>query len=103
MNKIRERILNNVTEYDNGAYKDLIAFYICAEYLTTAEDENLGIDADFNEIIVVVEKQWLFTKMKKEGIKNPLKYLEEEYTSDDSIEWYTDALLENKLVAISFS
>lgn len=103
MNKIRERILSAVMPYmEYAEHKDLISFCVCSEYFTNCEDEELEIEPDFTEVVAVVEKDWLFSKMKKEGIENPLKYLKEEYTSDDSVKWYDEALMENKIVMVSF-
>lgn len=36
-------------------------------------------------------------------LRNDGQYLKEEYTSDDSIGWYDDALMENKVVMIAFN
>ena len=65
-------------------------------------------EADFNEIVVIVEKDWLYDYMKTmdSDIKTDadcLKYLKNEYTSDDSYGWYSQAVLENKIVMIDFN
>lgn len=104
MNEVRERVLLGVTPYmDYQEHRDLISICICSEYFTDYEDDNVGIEPDFSEVIAIIEKDWLFAKMRKEGIENPLQYLKEEYTSDDSISWYDEALIENKVVMIAFN
>ena len=104
MNEIRERVLLGVTPYmDYQEHRDLISICICSEYFTDYEDDNIGIEPDFSEVIAIIEKDWLFAKMRKEGIENPLQYLKKEYTSDDSISWYDEALMENKVVMVAFN
>jgi hypothetical protein len=104
MNTIRERILLSKTSYTTiSEHKDLIAIGVCAEYFTDYEDEDNGIEADFEEVIAIIEKEWLFNKMRKEGISNPLEYLQNEYTSDDSINWYDEANEKGKVVTITFN
>ena len=103
MNVIRESILidlkhNNYTDF--AEHKDLIGFSICSECF---EDEEVGRVADFSELNVIVEKNWLFNKMEKEGIDNPRQFLQNEYTSDDSYSWYEDAMLARKIVMIAFN
>ena len=99
MNIIRERIITNMPSYlDFAKHKDLIAFCVCSECLTTCKDED--IEPDFDEIVVAVEKDWLFDYMQME---NPLEYLQNEYTSDDSINWFNAALEQNKIAMIEFN
>nr|DAJ86339.1 MAG TPA: hypothetical protein [Bacteriophage sp.] len=111
MNKVRERILKeveNANYVDFSKHKDLIAFCICDGFFgwnpVTYEEE----EADFNELIVVVEKDWLFNHIKM-GNRNIVtdedarKFLQEEYTSDDSSEWYDAAIMENKVVMVDFN
>ena len=101
MNAVRERILIGITPYTEfSEYKDLIAFCIDSECFMDWEDEDNGIEADFDEVIAVVEKDWLFDYMDME---NPLEYLQNEYTSDDSIDWFDEALRNNKVVMVSFN
>ena len=76
MNEIRERVLLGVTPYmDYQEHRDLISICICSEYFTDYEDDNVGIEPDFSEVIAIIEKDWLFSKMIMEGIENPLQYL----------------------------
>ena len=103
MNEVRQRILYNLSQnhyLDFEKHKDLISFCVCSEWFTDYKDEN---EPDFNELIVVIEKDWLFSYMKKEGINDPLKYLQEEYTSDDSYDWYEEGISNQKIVMISFN
>lgn len=101
MNKIRERILTGVKPYVEFAeHKDLVAFCVCGEYFTECEDENDGIEADFDEVVVIVEKDWLFNYM---NANDPLDYLQNEYTSDDSIDWFYEAARQNKIVLVEFN
>lgn len=100
MNAVRERILIGMTPYkEYEKHKDLISFRICAEYFEDGEDEMNGIEPDFSEVVAIVEKDWLFSYMDME---NPLEYLQNEYTGDDSIDWFDEALRHNKVVMISF-
>lgn len=101
MNIVRERILLGITEYKEFAeHKDLISFCVCSECFMDCEDEDNGIEADFSEVIVIVEKDWLFDYM---AMENPLEYLQNEYTSDDSIDWFDEAIRHNKVVMVGFS
>lgn len=101
MNAVRQRILLSIPPYKLfGEHKDLISFCVCSEYFADCEDENNGIEADFDEVIVIVEKDWLFTFMQ---VKNPLEYLKNEYTSEDSIGWFDEALRMGKVVMVAFN
>ena len=105
MNVIRERVLEGISPYvDFYLHRDLISFCVDSECFEDAEEmeENENASADFNEVIVVVEKQWLFNLMRVEGIKNPLRYLQEEYTSTDSYEWFSEAKAAGKVVLVGF-
>ena len=87
-------------------HKDLISFCIDSELFEDWDEveENEGnAVADFNEVIVIVEKEWLFNQMKHEGIDNPLKYLQEEYVSDDSYNWFIKAKRQGKVVLVGFN
>lgn len=98
--KLKKRIIAEVTEYENlKECKDLIYFCVCSEYFVNSDDED---ELDFDEVIIVVERDWLFNMLKCNGITDPIKFLQEEYTSDDSIEWYNQANSSHKIVAVSF-
>lgn len=57
MNKVRERILNDLTPYsDFSEHKDLISFYVSSECFEDWEDEDNWTEADFSELLVIVEK-----------------------------------------------
>ena len=101
MNPVRQRILSSVPPYKLfGEHKDLISFCVCSEYFSFGEDEENGIEADFDEVIVIVEKDWLFEFMQME---NPLEYLQNTYTSEDSIGWFDEALIKGKVVMVAFN
>ena len=91
MNAVRERILIGIKPYlEFSEHKDLISFCVCSECFEDWEEIEEGYGADFDELVVVVDKEWLFDYMKKDRIENPLDYLKNEYTSDDSYEWFID-------------
>lgn len=97
---IRKEIADDIPTYRNYSdHKDLISFCVCSEYFTD--------DANFNELIVVVEKRWLFNLIKEtQNLKTDSevrKFLQEEYTSEESKEWYDEAILNSKIVSISFN
>ncbi len=98
MNTVRERVLTGMLPYmDFSEHKDLISFCISSECFEDWDEmeENYGNSvADFNEVIVIVEKEWLFNQMKREGISNPLNYLKDEliYDEDDIAECVSDKM-----------
>ncbi len=103
MNAIREIIMMDLTnnKYTEMAeHNDLIEITVGSECF---EDEEAERFADFAELLVILDKDWLFNKMIKEGIENPRDYLKNEYTSDDSYSWYEDAMREKKIVMVGFS
>lgn len=104
MNKVRERVLEGMKPYMAFTeYKDLIAFVIGADYFTYDYETDTELDADFEEVVVAVEKDWLFELMNEYGIINPLDYLQNEYTWDESIEWFNCAKLNGKIAVIEFN
>lgn len=110
MNKVRERILKEVAEekyQDYEKHRDLISFCVCDGYFDYNADTDEEEERDFDEVIVVVEKDWLFNLIKRQ---NDFKmdyearsFLQEEYTSDDSSTWYEEAILAHKVVMIDFN
>lgn len=101
MNKVRERVLSSVTKYlDFSEHKDLVAFCVCSEQFANCEDEEQGIEPDFDEVTVIAEKEWLFDYM---GVENPLEYLKHEYTSDNSIDWFIEAGRVHKIAVVDFN
>lgn len=109
MNKVRERILKEVSEakyQDYEKHRDLISFCVCDDFEYNADTGEME-ESDFDEVIVVVEKDWLFDLIKRtEDFRTDdevLKFLQEEYTSDDSIMWYYDALRKHKVVMVDFN
>lgn len=104
MNAVRKRVIADVKPYMEFAeHKDLIAFVIGEGYFSYDYETDTELESDFAEVIVVVEKDWLFEYMKNGGVENPLDYLQNEYTSDDSIEWFINANIYGKVVAVDFN
>ena len=110
MNAVRERILREVAYFGYKGFekhKDFIAFCVSDECFCYNPDTDKEEESDFCEIIVIVERDWLFNLIKKENgfksNKEARRFLQEEYTSEDSKEWYDLALLENKIVMVSFN
>ena len=100
--KIIAEVLNNpYLEY--GEHRDLSTFCVCGESFLFDGNDDGENEVDFNEVVVVVEKDWLFEYMRKNGIDNPLEYLQTEYTSDDSREWYDEAIRNKKVIMVDFS
>ena len=104
MNVVREKVLEDMKPYlDFAQHRDLIAITIGAEYFTYDCETDTELEADFGEVIAVVEKDWLLTVMLKEEIENPLDYLQNEYTWDDSFVWFEKAKIDGKVAAIEFN
>ena len=104
MNKVRNRVFEDMKPYlEFAKHKDLIAITVGADYFSYDCETDTELDADFGEIIAVVDKDWLFTFMLKEGIENPLDYLQNEYTWDDSFVWFINAKACGKVVTVEFN
>lgn len=111
MNKVRERILNEVKNFyyqDFSLHKDLTVFSVCNGYYEWNPDTYTEDVADFNELLVVVEKDWLYNRIKMENDnivtdEDVQQFLQNEYTSDDSSDWYDAALMERKIVMVDFN
>ena len=103
MNKVRKNITRDIKPYmDFAEHKDLIAFTVGADYFAYNYETDEEYEADFDEFVAVVEKDWLFNHMRMGGVENPLDYLQNEYVWDDSYEWFNNAKALGKLVAVSF-
>ena len=98
-----ERISRIDLKRDFAKHKDLIAFTVGADYFTYDCEADEELEADFGEVIVAVEKDWLFELMRENDIKYPLEYLQNEYTWDDSVEWFEKAKVYGKIVVIEFN
>lgn len=104
MNAVRSRVLEDMKPYlDLAQHKDLIAITIGADYFSYDCENGEELEADFVEVIAAVEKDWLFAVMLKEGIANPLDYLQNEYTWDDSYVWFVNAKTEGKVAVVEFN
>ena len=108
-NNVRERILKRVenAKCNMSQYDDTISFNVCEEYLNWNPDTQEEDESDFDEVVVTVEKKWLFNLIKSEekiATDNEVKrFLEEEYTSDDSSIWFEEAILAKKIVSVDFN
>ena len=104
MNAVRSKVMDDMKPYlDFAQHKDLVAFTVGADYFTYDAEADKELEADFGEIIVAVEKDWLFEHMMKDDIENPMEYLQDEYTWDDSINWFEDAKMYGKIAVIEFN
>ena len=104
MNKVRERVLEGMNPYlDFAKHKDLIAITIGAEYFTYDCENDEELETDFGEVIAAIEKDWLFGIMLQEDIEDPLDYLQNEYTLDDSWPWFESAKENGKVAVIEFN
>lgn len=104
MNAVRKRVLENMESYaDFAQHKDLVAFTIGADYFTYDSEADAELQADFVEVVVAVDKDWLFTIMLAEEIEDPSYYLQNEYTWDDSFAWFENAKIAGKIAVIEFS
>lgn len=109
INRVRKRALDwsNVDNYkDFGKFRDLIAFDIGESYFCLNPDTDEEEESDFSQVIVIVEKDWLFQLIKEEnGLEkdeDARKVLKEEYTWDDSMRWFAAASKENKIFSVDF-
>ena len=104
MNAVRARVLEDINPYlDFAKHRDLVAITVGADYFTYDCENDRELEADFDEVIVAIEKDWLFNHMIKDEIKNPLDYLQNEYTWDDSVVWFEDAKIAGKIAIVEFN
>lgn len=85
-------------------FRGIVEYYIeennlQAEYDLDKDFENL---CDIDAVSFIVPKVWLLDHLKQEGIKDAVNYLLNEYTSDDSIEWYEAANKAGMIYAVVF-
>lgn len=88
---------NSISKYLFCEHRDLIAFAVGAEEISHLYE---NVHVDFDELVVVVDKDWLFSYMNKE---NPRKFLQDEYVSEDSIDWFMQANLTEHLALVKFN
>lgn len=92
----KNKILSRIKECDSyREFNDLIAFSVGAAYLCVE-------GTNFQEIVVAVEKEYLFHLMQEQGIEDPIDYLKNEYTWDDSIIWFERAAEDGKIAVTEF-
>lgn len=115
---VKSAIRKSIPEYEEGSNiesNNLIGFYVCVEYFEgiveayiesivefDGDIEHIMDEAKFDSVMFIVPKKWLKNYLKNSGIENPKDYLINEYTSDDSIEWYEEAIKQKQIVAVSF-
>ena len=103
MNAVRKKVVDGMKPYlDFTKHKDLIAITVGAEYYSYDFMTDEELEADFCEAIVIIEKDYLFMIMARDGIEDSLEYLQDEYTWDDSFAWFENAKSDGKVVAIEF-
>ena len=105
-------IKEHIDEYIAPTYTgDFVVITVCSEYfyeIAESRFEENGIDIfedspAIEEVSFVVNKKWLYDHMKKKcGIEKPDKYLEEEYTSDDSFNWFCEAADKGMVFSIKY-
>ena len=107
MNPVRQRILLDVNQslrqYPYHKHPDIVMISVSAEWFDDIEDEQDDIKPDFNEVIVGIDKKWLWKQMKSEGITKPRAYLVNNYTNDDSGNWFDEANRNQKIAYIGFN
>lgn len=107
MTQVQQRILldlgcNLYTQWSD--HNDMINITVPVEcFLDIEEQEREGFDPGFNELMVIIEKDYLYGMMRRQGIADPHKYLVEDYSSDDAISWYDEALNDHKIVMVTFN
>ena len=103
MNTVRKRVMEDMKPYlDFAQHRDLVAITVGADYFTYEAETDRELEADFGEVVVAVEKDWLFTLMLEEEIDDPLEYLQNEYTWDDSFAWFENAKMAGKIAVVEF-
>lgn len=104
MNAVRKKAMEDLEPYvDFAKHKDLIAITVGADYFTYDYETDSELEADFSELVVAIEKDWLVESMIKDGIENPIEYLQNEYTWDDSFIWFENAKVAGKIAVVEFS
>lgn len=104
MNAVRKRVMEGMKPYlEFIQHRDLVAITVGADYFTYEAETDRELEADFGEVVVAVEKDWLFTLMLKEEIDDPLEYLKNEYTWDDSFVWFENAKMAGKIAVMEFN
>lgn len=112
MNEVRERVLLSVSDsiknFPHSEHRELMNISVCSGYFGDCEDDENGIEEDFNEVVAIVDAQWLYGYMMQtdgdlKSVDDCRKYLREVYTSDDSIDWFDEANRQKKIMMIAFN
>lgn len=99
-NKIREKVEKEIPLYNGDRNKaNHAGFYLDASFFEKSKEEG---SADFKELLIIVEKSWLFRLMRKSRIRYPELYLTKAYTPEDAVKWYKAACKEQKIVSVRF-
>lgn len=105
INCVRERILQETKKstsvYPFNKHRRLVSFCVNVNDVLANNDEDY--DADFNEIIAVVDEDWLFDLISETTDIKPRDYLLNEYTSEESSVWLEKAIMEKHLAIIDFN
>lgn len=99
MNEIRKKVLDMVTPYKEFSDHKGVVFCIDGKYFENPDNDTR---ADFSAVTVAIEKKWLYNYLQKDGSSDMQKYLQEEYTSDDSYEWFLAACNAGKVAVVGF-
>lgn len=89
MTAVQERILLNLhmnPYLDWGSHRDMINIMVPAEhFLDMEESGQKNFNPGFVAVMAIVEKDFLFEIMAKDGIENQRNHLKNEYSSDDAV------------------
>lgn len=107
MTTVQQRILIDFGHHqylDWAEHRDMIGFTVPVErFLDYQEEEDENFDPGFTELLVIVEKDYLFGIIEKDGYADPRQYLKDEYSSEDAIRWYDEAMNNRKIAMVSFN
>lgn len=108
-----EPILNEARQYVlditpiNESPEETVQFSVCDGYFSFNANTETEMETDFDEVLVTVPKFWLLHLISKseqlQSFVAAEDFLQNEYTSDDSICWYEEAVKEHKICAICFA
>ena len=116
MDVVKASIIDSIGEFRGDIRNDFVVFSVCSGYFygvtaSYCEDHNIDVDLDsnfdditeFDSAHFVVDKKWLYNHIHNDcEIPDPEAYLRDDYTSDDSIEWYEAAVGAGMIFAVTF-
>lgn len=107
--KLTERIFSEYKKHPFlkfSEHNELLAMTLDAESMLCDEDGNPE-DLEIEEIIFAVEKKWLLDYMNRDcsgwNEQDLIRWLRDEYTSEDSEEIFICALCESQIVMLEFN